>query len=72
MSEPAEVLSMIQAGDWAYAIDYAVDEEKKAVVVLRIEHATGTTVLLWLVIAHVLAVVVHQVWWRTDILRRMT
>ncbi|MGN7871465.1 cytochrome b [Paracoccus sp. 22332] len=35
-------------------------------------HATGTTLLIWLVIAHVAAVVVHQVWWRTDILRRMT
>lgn len=35
-------------------------------------HALGTTLLLWLVIGHVLAVVVHQTWWRTDILRRMT
>lgn len=35
-------------------------------------HAIGTTLLIWLVIAHVLAVVVHQIWWRTDILRRMT
>lgn len=35
-------------------------------------HALGTTVLIWLVIAHVLAVVVHQTCWRTDILRRIT
>lgn len=35
-------------------------------------HAIGATLLIWLIFAHVFAVAVHQVWWRTDILRRMT
>jgi cytochrome b561 len=35
-------------------------------------HEVGTNLLLWVAGAHVAAVLVHQFWWRTSILRRMT
>jgi cytochrome b561 len=35
-------------------------------------HQIGTTVLMWLAFAHVGAVLVHQFWWKTRILSRMT
>ncbi|SNR82382.1 cytochrome b [Puniceibacterium sediminis] len=35
-------------------------------------HEIGSTVLLWVVGLHVGAVLVHQFWWNTAILRRMT
>ena len=38
---------------------------------LAVVHAYGSTALLWLLGAHVLAVVVHQIRWKTDLLRRM-
>ena len=34
-------------------------------------HEIGTTVLMWLALLHVAAVVVHQFWWKTNLLRRM-
>jgi cytochrome b561 len=34
-------------------------------------HEIGTTVLLWMVGLHVAAVVVHQFWWKSPILKRM-
>ncbi|TPW31144.1 cytochrome b [Martelella alba] len=36
-------------------------------------HGGPLKVLLWaLIVAHVAAVVVHQYWWKTDVLKRMT
>lgn len=35
-------------------------------------HEAGTTLLMWLAAGHVGAVAVHQLWWKTGILRRMT
>jgi cytochrome b561 len=35
-------------------------------------HELGTTVLMWLVFVHVLAALVHQFWWKTNLIRRMT
>lgn len=35
-------------------------------------HQIGTNVLLWLIGLHVLAVALHQFWWKTGLLRRMT
>ncbi|WP_176082930.1 cytochrome b/b6 domain-containing protein [Martelella sp. HB161492] len=36
-------------------------------------HGGPLKVLLWaLIVAHVAAVVVHQYWWKSDVLRRMT
>lgn len=35
-------------------------------------HAAGTNILLALIVLHVGAVLVHQFYWKTDLLRRMT
>jgi cytochrome b561 len=35
-------------------------------------HDLGQALLLWLIGLHVAAVVVHQIWWRTGLVRRMT
>lgn len=35
-------------------------------------HELMTTALYWLVVAHVGAVLVHQFWWKTNLIKRMT
>ncbi|HRO10698.1 cytochrome b/b6 domain-containing protein [Amaricoccus sp.] len=35
-------------------------------------HDLGRMLLMWLVLLHVGAVLVHQIWWRTGLIRRMT
>lgn len=35
-------------------------------------HEIGTTLLLWIIGLHLAGVAVHQLWWRTGLLRRMT
>jgi cytochrome b561 len=35
-------------------------------------HDLGQTLLLWLIGLHVAAALVHQLWWRTNLIGRMT
>jgi cytochrome b561 len=35
-------------------------------------HDLGQSILLWLIGLHVTAALVHQLWWRTDLIGRMT